>query len=290
GRGTGTLTLTPDGMLPIETDLKLAMGALGGRGILVAAPSGGGLEVAATSDALVVRTTSEETRMAGAGLAASAADVTRLRLGLEGSRPIRWDGGATLVPSFEVGVRKDGGDAENGFGADIGAGLAWTDPSLGITAEFRARGLLTHAADGFRERGYSGSLAWDPTPSSRRGPSLTLRQTVGAQPSGGMDALFGPENAWAAGAAQDGDAFDRRTFGVSLGYGFALFGGRWTGTPELGLRQSGARSEAVFGFGWRLEGAGAQRFELRLEGAHTQAQAANVEGGFRFGLRLMALW
>ena len=28
----------------------------------------------------------------------------------------------------------DGGDAETGFGVDIGAGLAWTDPASGVQA------------------------------------------------------------------------------------------------------------------------------------------------------------
>ena len=32
--------------------------------------------------------------------------------------------GAVLTPSVEVGVRHDGGDAEIGFGVDIGGGLA----------------------------------------------------------------------------------------------------------------------------------------------------------------------
>ena len=139
------------------------LGALGGRGALVEAPAEGGLELAATSDALVVRTSSDEVREDGMSLAASQADVTRLRLGLEGTwRGLETAGGGRFEPGFELGVRHDGGDAERGFGADVGAGLAWTDPSLGVKAELRARGLLTHEAGGFRERGFAGALAWDP--------------------------------------------------------------------------------------------------------------------------------
>ena len=67
--------------------------------------------------------------------------------------------------SLEVGMRHDGGDAETGFGVDIGAGLAWTDPASGMKAKVDARGLLTHEANGFRERGIAGSLARDPAPS-----------------------------------------------------------------------------------------------------------------------------
>ena len=88
----------------------------------------------------------------------AGAEVTRLRLGLEGSQPFRLAEGATLTPSVEIGVRHDGGDAETGLGVDIGGGLAWSDTRRGITAEFRGPGLLTHEADGFRERGVSGLL------------------------------------------------------------------------------------------------------------------------------------
>ena len=42
-----------------------------------------------------------------------------------------------------------------------------------------------------RDRGLSGSFAWDPGRGTGRGPKLTLTQTVGASASGGMDALLG---------------------------------------------------------------------------------------------------
>ncbi|MCY4003641.1 MAG: hypothetical protein OXF33_08050, partial [Rhodospirillales bacterium] len=66
----------PEGQAPIETDMDLMMAALGGRSILAEAPAEGDLELGVTSDALAVRTTSDEVR---GSLAASEADVTRLR-------------------------------------------------------------------------------------------------------------------------------------------------------------------------------------------------------------------
>ena len=314
---------------PIETDLDLAMGAVGARGVLVKAPAEGGLELAAKSDALVVRTSSDRVLEDGMSLDASEADVTRLRLGLEGTfRGIATQGGGRFEPGFELGVRHDGGDAERGFGADIGAGLAWTDPSRGIEAELRVRGLLTHEAGGFRERGFAGAFAWDPTPSTERGPSLALRQTVGAPAAGGMDALLGPESARVLGAADDdGDALEGRTLEAKLGYGFAAFGERFTSTPSLGLSLTDTHRETVLGwrlgeartrglvfgldvegarggsaagddgrehrlglgFGWRLEGAGPERFALRFEGV--RVDAAN-DGGpeHRLGVNLTATW
>ena len=96
------------------------------------------------SDRMCLRIDQGRARDTGGGkLAAAQAEVTRLRLGLEGSRPLRFEGGAELIPSVEIGVRHDGGDAETGFGADIGGGLAWSDPQRGLSAEVRGRGLLS---------------------------------------------------------------------------------------------------------------------------------------------------
>ena len=178
GVGEGTLTFTPEGQAPMRPDMALAMGALGLRGVLV---EGGaeGPTLAATSDAMAVRTRTDAISGSAGNLEASRADVTRVRLGLEGSRPMRLGGDGVLTPSLEFGVRHDGGDAETGFGADIGAGLSLAAPSRGLTAELRARGLLTHEAGGLRERGVSGTLAFDPAPGSERGLSLSLSQTVG---------------------------------------------------------------------------------------------------------------
>ena len=90
----------------------------------------------------------------GGNLAQAEATVTRVRLGLEGTwRGIGSGDGASLTPTMEMGLRHDGGDAETGFGVDVGAGLSWSDP--------------------------------------RRGLSLGVQHSVGAQASGGMDTLLG---------------------------------------------------------------------------------------------------
>ena len=326
GYGAGTLTLRPNEATRIETGMALAMGALGLRGVVVEAPAEGGMELSVKTDAMAVRTTSDAARGTGGNLAGSQADVTRLRLALEGTwQGLRTAGGATLTPTMEVGVRHDGGDAEAGYGADIGAGIAWSDPAHGLSGEVRARGLLTHEADGFGERGFSGTLAWDPAPSTALGPSLTLSQTVGAAASGGAEALLG-RGTMAGLAAAEGGALEHRRLEATLGYGLALFGGRYTGTPELGLGLSdasreyrlgwrlaearrtglvfgldveGARRERAagdsepehrlgLGLGWRLEGAGTERLELRLEAA--RLDGASDDTGDRLGLTVRAQW
>ena len=275
GYGKGSLTLTPEGEAPMETDMDLTLAGAGLRSVMVAAPAEGGLELAANSDGFVVRTSSDRTQ----GLAGADAEVTRLRLGLEGT----WRGGP-LVPSVEIGVRHDGGDAETGFGADIGAGLSWSDPASGIAAEVRGRGLLTHDDGDFRERGFAGSLSWDPSPSSARGPTLTLSQTVGAQASGGMDSLLSRPTMAGLAANDDGGTPDRRRLEARLGYGFPLPGDRLVGTPEIGLGLSDTGRE--YRLGWRLALARSHRiaFDLALEG--TRREAANDDRAPEHELRL----
>ena len=327
GHGEGTLTLRPAGLGAIETDMDLSMAAAGLRGLLAAAPAEGGLELSTVSDMLLVRTTSEEIRENEQSLASTDAEVTRVRVGLEGA----WRGLGSLEPSFGIGMRHDGGDAETGLGADIGAGLAWTDPGLGLEAEFRARGLLTHEASGFRERGFAGSLAWDPEPSSDRGPRLTLSQTVGGPAAGGVEALLRPETARVLEAANDpGSGSGAGNSGQSrlearFGYGWSSFGGRYVTVPEVGLGVSetareyihgwrlveakraglafrldveAARREPMtgnaapehrlgFGLGWRREDA---TFEFRLEGSRLQPVSGNRAPEHRIGLTLTARW
>ena len=278
GYGEGTLTVTPanaDGtsQAALRTDLELAMGAVGLRGTLVQAPDGGGFELAVKTDAMGVRTRSAS----APGLAGASAEVTRLRLGLEGSRPFRFAGGAELKPSVEVAVRQDGGDAETGFGIDLGGGIAWTDPQRGLNVDLRGRGLASHDSEGFREAGLSGSLSWEPRAEGGRGPSLTLTQTMGGQASGGADALLqrGTLAGLAANdnGAEDGGLLSRRRLEVRFGYGFAAFGDRFTATPELGFGLSEWSRD--YRLGWRLS-SGAGSLDLSLEA--TRREAANGNG------------
>ena len=169
-------------------------------------------------------------------------------------------------------MRHDGGDAETGYGVDIGAGLSWSDPARGLSADIRARGLLAHEADGFSERGFSGTVSWDPAPSTALGPSLTLTQTMGAAASGGAEALLGRGTMEGLAAYDGADELERRHLEAKLGYGFALFGGRFTGTPEIGLGLSDAHRD--YSLGWRLAEArpAGLAFGLDVEGGPARAR------------------
>ena len=285
GYGEGTLALTPENPVTagaddpaMETDLSLGLVALGAKGALVEPAGGRGLSLDVEADALWVRTASED----APGLAGAKADATRVRLGLAGRYAFALEGGATLEPTFEVGLRHDGGDAETGYGVDLGGGLKWSNPALGLSAQLSARGLLAHEASGFSDRGISGSFAWDPDPSSERGPSLTVTQTMGASATGGMDTLLGRETL--AGLAANDDGPESRRLEVKLGYGLGAFGGRFTATPELELGVSNTGRE--YGLGWRLGPvrSGLGSFDLRLRA--TRREAANDDVASEHDIRL----
>ena len=144
-----------------------------------------GITLSSTADVLTMKTTSEEVD----GLESSEGSLSRLCLGLEAVRPFPLTNGSSLLPSMELGIRQDGGDAETGFGMDLGAGILWRAPKHGISGELKGHTLLAHAEEEFREQGLALSFSWEPNPSNR-GPSLFMDHTVGAAPSEGMDALL----------------------------------------------------------------------------------------------------
>ena len=326
GYGEGTLTLTPEGEPALRPDLSFLMGAVGARSVL--AEADGGATLALKSDAMAARTsTSAVSDPEGGNFAASEADVTRLRLALEGARPVTFGESTVLTPCLELGLRHDGGDAETGFGADIGVGLALSDAARGISSEIRARGLLAHEADGLGQHGLSGTLSFDPRPGDDRGLALNLTQTMGGPSSGGADALLGRATLAGLGA-EDEETPDARRFDARVGYGFGVLDERFTAVPELGLGLSHTGRELRFGWrlaerrsaglafeagvegtrretegsstsadhglavgaGWRLVGNARGSFEMRLEAARREKANDDAEVEHSVGVRLGASW
>ena len=254
GYGEGNLTLDPedaDGARTgaIRTDLDLAMAAVGLRGVLVQPLETGGFELAVRTDAMGVRTRSAAVRGGPGNLAAATAEVTRLRLGLAGSRRFRLADGSLLTPSAGIGVRRDGGNAETGFGVDIVAGVSWSDPKRGLNAELRGRALLTHETKGFRQRGLAGSFSWHPV-TGDRGPQLSLTRTLGVPAQGVGEAPLGRTALAGWSLNNPGNAPWQRRLEARFGYGFAAFGDRFTSTPEIAVGLSGAGRD--YSLSWRL--------------------------------------
>ncbi len=241
GRGAGEVTLkTLDRRYRADTEWTMAAAGLRGT-VLTPPPEGAGPELALTADALWTRTASDRTR----DLAASRSDVTRLRLGVEGRYRFGFDGESQLTPTLEAGVRHDGGDAETGFGLELGGGLAWSAPTLGLTLDLSGRTLIAHEDDDFTDRGLSAALTFDPRPESARGPSLSLRQDVGDRAEGGLDALFAPDP-----LADRTESTATARWTLEGAWGFSALGGRFTASPHAGLGLSPDTRETTLG--WRL--------------------------------------
>ena len=160
----------------------------------------------------------------------AAVNVTHQGSSLE----VSWN--APARATLEIGLRHDGGDAETGFGLDLGGGITLSRPARGRQAEVRGRGLLTHAAEGFRDQGFSGSLSWQQRPDSDLGPMVSLTQTMGGSSSGGADALLSRVNLEGLAANDDeGTGLTHQRTDLRIRYGFLTLGERFTLTPELGL-------------------------------------------------------
>ena len=284
GYGAGEMNLMPGGNAsPFTADLTMAMGAAGLRGEVLTPPPEGGLALAVKGDARFTRTESEATKDDNGGrLEAATADVWLVRTGIEGSRRFVLGGdteGLALTPSFELGARLDGGDAETGLGVDLGGGLAFAAPRQGVALELKGRGLIAHEASGFREWGASAALTWDPRPETDRGLALRLRQSWGGSPAGGMDALLGRETLAGLAANDDGGTASAGRLEGELGYGIALFDGGFTGTPNLGVGFS--ETSRDYRVGWRLSSArrGDPGFRIDLDATRREAANADAEHG-----------
>ena len=249
GWGSGTFELVDVRAKP--ADLQMAMGALGIRGTVLATPQG--LELALRSDVLFVQTDTART----ADLVATSAATNRLRLLLQASRPFTLDGGGSLIPSLEAGVRRDGGDAETGTGLEVGGRLQYTS-AWGLSIEAALGGLLAHEDAGYREWGFSGALRYDP---GRQGRGLTasLLPTWGTA-SGGAQRLWeaADPRALTAGALPTGAG----RMDAELAYGFDALRGKGLLTPYARVVMAEGGEDALH-LGTRL--ALAESLELTLE-------------------------
>ena len=281
GYGWGQLELEMDTGETKETDTNLVMGAFGGRGILLPAAETGGFELATRTDAMLTRTTSD----AVTSMESAEADAHRLRLVLEGSRGVTWAEGRSLTPTVEVGLRHDWGDAETGFGVELGGRMQYADPALGLTVEGAVRALLAHEDADYEEWGASGTLRLAPG-ADGQGLALTLSPTWGAA-SSGVDGLWSRQTT--AGLAPQGT---RQTptgrVNAEIGYGVAAPFGTGLLTPYAGTTLSDGQ-DRTYRLGTRLHvtGGATPGLTLNLEG--TRQEPAGPQP-VNQGLRLQIEW
>ena len=284
GYGRGALTLTPGAGAALRSGLSMAMAAGGMRGELADSVVGG-FGLAFKADALWVGTSIEGVDGPDGRLAASAAAVTRYRTALEASRGYRFQRGLSLRPSLEVGLRRDGGDAETGAGVDIGGGLVVSDALTGLSADVRVRMLLAHQDEGFSERGLSIAFGFDPTPETPLGFVARVAPSWGGPASGGAEALWGQET---MAAMPHGSMASGHRLEAELGYGLPL-GRRLVGTPRFGVGTSGHGRDYRMGYGLTLSESGAMSFELAVD-AHRRESTAQAGAEHGVQGRLAARW
>ena len=271
GAGRGEARHRLDGNEPETSGLSMRMGSVGLRHEL---PRLAEVRLAARADASLVRMETGDGPDHADGL---TADSWRARLGLEASRHIALDGETAFTPFAEAAGRRDGGDGLTGSGLELAGGLRYTAPRLHLEA--RGRRLAAHSEEGAEESGVS-VTARVGAGAHGRGLSLSLAPRWGAgtgEPLGGTSALWReelPKGAPGAGAPETG-ALDLR-----VGYGFGHFGGRFTGTPNLGFGTSdgGARD---YRLGWRLTPAvrGYAGFEVNVDATRREAADGNEPPG-----------
>ena len=268
GYGTGDLTLT---LLPdsdrearetYRTDIAMRMGAVGIRGEVI---SGENLPtIVVKSDAFWVQTTSERIQ----GLMASSADVTRLRLLVEGSRTFTNERG-TWTPSIEIGLRHDGGDAETGTGIEAGAGIQYTSGALSI--EGTVHTLVAHEDSNYKEWSASGAVRIRPS-ASGRGLSLTVAPAWGAPRNRGEVWSLAPSTTLPGESEFDAEA----RVEAELGYGFGLRQAPGVLTPYAGLSVGAAGGRAWrAGTRWQVAPALALGLEATTQ-ATTDGDADNT--------------
>ncbi len=243
GHGQGDMTLSPEGMDDIDTDIEMSMAAAGARGVVLPASEKGDFELALRADLLVTRTSSDAVSEAGTGrLAETESETSRLRLLLEGSRSFSFGEHAVLTPSVELGLRYDGGDAERGAGLELGGALRYAAGSL--TVEVSARGLLAHSESDYEEWGVSGSVRLAPG-TDGRGLSMRLGSGWGAT-SGGAEQLFSQANGAFGAGRFDPDA----RLDAEVAYG--LDAPRGLLTPYTGVAYSENAETWRAGARWKL--------------------------------------
>ena len=181
GAGWGEVELVDD-LGATRTGIGMGLLALGWRQELEAWQE---VEWALKGDGFVVEVDSEAAWM----LPATRAGVQRLRLMLESGTEWSVAEHGRLRTQVEFGGRWDGGDAQRGYGSEVGGSLEYVDSRLGVGIEGRGRYLLGHESQGFRAWGASLGVRVDPG-GDGEGVWMGLSPVWGA-PHSGVQSLWG---------------------------------------------------------------------------------------------------
>ena len=222
----------------------MMLGAVGMSGDIVSAGSQG-FGLSWQTDAMLLRSSLDASR----SLTAVKAMVHRLRLALESSYILRMGDRASLAPKVQLGVRQDGGDAEQGMGVDVSGGLGFMHSGWGLRVQMDMHGLVMHEDSDFEEWGASGMILFDRAPSSELGMSWRLIPSWGSASSsaGGMRALWSRETMSGLAGLGRGDLAGDRSLRLDsrFDYGFTAFGKHGVTVPYASVSVSGSEEEGA---------------------------------------------
>ena len=251
-----------------SSDIGWKMAAGGIRGEIVTRKTEG-LGLAFVSDVLWAKSDSEDYFEEG---------VSRIRAGVEGSWIARLSESALFEPRVEAGLRRDGGDAERGIGAELGGGLKLRHTELGITFDIEGRGLVSHEDGGFESRGISASFEWAKDMSEGRGASVALRQDWGEPESGGMESLFYDGPIRGGEVSSNGSRLS-----AEAEYGFMREGMRQAPYVDYGQWEEGRD----YALGWRVSTISSD-VSVDLNATRRESEQTDTEHGV--GVRLDVRW
>ena len=280
GMGEGDITLTQKANEErerderIKTDISMRMGAVGAKGPLLKQSEGETADVTLQADGMYLKMKSEKTT----GMESSEADVTQLRLFVDSSKTIELEKG-TLTPSFQVGMRHDGGDAEEGLGLEAGGTLRYEAGS--VTIEGSVRKLVAHESD-HEEWGASAALRVDPGQSGR-GLNLSVLPTWG-EPSSGVNNLLSVEGPRQLGS----NSFEAdNRLEAEIGYGVFNPFKKLIGvlTPYFALSLGDTNRVTRTGTRWKIShnaNLGLELSRTKGESKESDDKAIRLRGGFQW--------
>ena len=228
GYSTGDMVATPAlGGDSVRIDLRTRLAAVGARGELLSGSDK--FSLAIKTDAMVARTRSGNAE----NVLEAEGKAQRIRLGLQGSHLTEFGPDSSLRSRVELALRSDSGDAEKGFGLEVGGGLDLIDLIPGLTMNLVASGLVSHESDGFEEWGVSGGFRYDPSSATAKGLLLSLTQSWGGQVHEGVQSALWTRNTARRNITTPG--LEHQETNIELAYGLETAAGAWIPWARIGI-------------------------------------------------------